>query len=254
MIASKRVNDTSPAWAKALLLFVAAALCCLPVEGNEPATATDKAEAAVPSDPDAKARPGGKALQAAAAKTFDTPGDSTSASKRDARHSASVPAVSAVDQVALKYRVAEVTVDPKKHCMYLGQPPASGQGALRVDLERGVTYTVRATGKAFMSDETGDNVDPFPGVMLFYCTDEEDGFAVRQAMLKSGESITFTTPWAIDAKDEVFASAFFIDAWADSPNHGGYTLTFTRSDKETASGLMLRHFYGVYLPSIDGRQ
>jgi hypothetical protein len=124
--------------------------------------------------------------------------------------------------------VADVTVDARRHCLYIGQPPASGQGALRIDLEKGVTYTVGAAGEAFMSEETGADADPFPGIVLYYSTDVEDGYAVRYTVLKPGDSVKFNTPSQISPKDEVFAIAFFLDAWSDSENRGSYTLTITR--------------------------
>jgi hypothetical protein len=66
-------------------------------------------------------------------------------------------------------------------------------GALRVDLERGKTFTVAATGEASITSFTVPDADPFPGVVLFYGTDEEDGYAVRQTVFTPGKSITFQT-------------------------------------------------------------
>jgi hypothetical protein len=129
----------------------------------------------------------------------------------------------------VKSRTAQVAIDPRRHCLYIGQSPPSGQGALRVDLERGATYKVSAAGEAFMSGDTGVDADPFPGVVFYYSTDKEHGYAVRYVVLKPGESVTFKTPWLISPQDEVFAAAFFLDAWPDSDNRGSYTLTFERS-------------------------
>ena len=67
-------------------------------------------------------------------------------------------------------------------------------GMFHLDLERGKTYTVTASGEAFMSDQTGVDADPFPGVVALYCTDEEDSFAERQIVLAPGKSITFGSP------------------------------------------------------------
>jgi hypothetical protein len=216
MIASKRVSHRIASPLRVVILFSTAALFCLPVQGEQPQAETERAEAAK--------------------KIYDAKVQFERATGQAATQAgAAAPGVPVGDNVPLKYRTADVTVDATKHCLYVGQPPKAGQGALRVDLERGFTYTVRAAGKAFMSDETGDQADPFPGILLFYSIDDEDGYAVRQVMLKPGDSVSFTTPWLIQEKDEVFAAAAFVDAWADSPNQGGYTLTFTRSEKQANS-------------------
>jgi hypothetical protein len=81
-----------------------------------------------------------------------------------------------------------------------------------------------------MSTQTGVNADPFPGVVFYYSTDEEDCYAIRYVVLKPGDSVTFRTPWLISPADEVFALAFFLDAWPNSDNHGSYTLKFDRID------------------------
>jgi RNA polymerase sigma factor (sigma-70 family) len=124
---------------------------------------------------------------------------------------------------------AEITVDAARHCVHLapshlkrGSRP--DDGAIRVDLERGKTYTVTATGKAFMSAQTGHDADPFPGVVLVYGTDEEDGYAIRQTVLAAGNSIVFRTPWAIKPEDEVYLMAFFLDIWPEQDNRGSYQL------------------------------
>ena len=44
---------------------------------------------------------------------------------------------------------------------------------VRLDLERGKTYTITAAGEAFMSSQTGADADPFPGVVVEYGTDEQ---------------------------------------------------------------------------------
>ena len=81
-----------------------------------------------------------------------------------------------------------------------------------------------------MGAATGRDADPFPGVVLVYGTDEEDGYAIRQTVLAPGKSITFTTPWAIKPEDEVFLMAFFLDIWPIRPSAGA-----TSSRLSTAS-------------------
>ncbi len=80
-----------------------------------------------------------------------------------------------------------------------------------------------------MSDHTGSDSDPFPGVVLHYGADAEDGYAIRQVVLAPGQSVTFKSPWRIDPQAEVELIAFFLDIWPASPNRGSYTLTVTQS-------------------------
>lgn len=200
MTANLKVRSRMPVLVAGLFLLAAVAFYCLPAKGQ--GTVEDSVPATKKVNP---AAPGIPQLTDA-------------------------PLLPVVEKQALRYRTAEVTVDPRKHCLFIGQPPASGQGVLRADLERGVTYTVTAAGEAFMSNQKGVDADPFPGVVFYYSTDEEDGYAVRYVVLKPGDSVTFRTPWLIAPADEVFAAAFFLDAWPSSENHGDYTLTFRRGD------------------------
>ncbi len=98
-------------------------------------------------------------------------------------------------------------------------------GAVRVDLEYGKYYKVTAAGEAFMSDQTGADADPFPGVVVIYPTDEQDCYAIRQIVLAPGKSITFRAPWLIAPNSEIFLLASFLDTYADNPKRGRYTLT-----------------------------
>ncbi len=78
-----------------------------------------------------------------------------------------------------------------------------------------------------MTDATGPDADPYPGVVLIYGVDAEDGYAIRQTVLAAGKSITFKTPWAISPADEVSLLAFFLDVWPDGIKRGSYKLTVT---------------------------
>ena len=136
----------------------------------------------------------------------------------------------------------EVTVDATRHCVHLDETHLKrgsrpNDGAVRLDLEKGITYTVTAAGEAFMTDSTGPDADPFPGVVLIYSTDEEDGCAIRQAILAPGKSITFKTPWAIDADSGVSLMAFFLTIYPESIKRGSYKLTVTAAEKTTAKVL-----------------
>jgi hypothetical protein len=136
-------------------------------------------------------------------------------------------------------KTGDVKVDPKKHCLYVGMQPYEGceNGTLRIDLEKGVTYTVTCSGEALMSDEGGGNADPYEGIVFGYQTDEQDCHAVRNKVLKPGDSVTFTTPTCIGFDEDVFAVAFFLQAWPhrNGPDQrGSYTLKFTRTQPEVS--------------------
>jgi hypothetical protein len=128
----------------------------------------------------------------------------------------------------------EIVVDPTRHCIHL---PATNLKAvdrlndcmLVASLEMGKTYTVTASGLAFMSESTGADADPFPGVMVLYATDEEDGCASRQISLAPGQSITFRSPWNVNPTDGASLTAFFLDTWPGQPKRGSYTLTITEA-------------------------
>jgi RNA polymerase sigma factor (sigma-70 family) len=129
----------------------------------------------------------------------------------------------------------EVVVDPTRHCIHL--PPTNLKGddrlndcILVVSLEKGKLYTVTASGEAFMTEQTGADADPFPGVVVLYGTDEEDCYASRQIVMKPGKSITFRSPWLIDPSAGVSLSAFFLDEAAGHPKRGSYTLTIAEAD------------------------
>ena len=138
----------------------------------------------------------------------------------------------------------EFTVDPTKHCIYmpgsksLTPDERPNDGLLFIGLERGKTYTVTAAGEAFMTDHTGVDADPFPGVVLFYGTDEEDCYAIRQTVLAPGKSVTFRSPWniaPIGGRSDVYLQAFFLDPAPNDPNRGSYTLTIEESGEQAAA-------------------
>jgi hypothetical protein len=134
----------------------------------------------------------------------------------------------------------EITVDPTRHCIHLSNMSLTGgerpnDGVVRLDLEKGKTYTVTASGEAFMTAATGVDADPFAGVVLFYGTDEEDGYAIRQTVLAPGKSVTFRSPWRIDPSAPVGLMAFFLDPAPGERKRGSYTLTITESGEHADS-------------------
>jgi RNA polymerase sigma factor (sigma-70 family) len=134
----------------------------------------------------------------------------------------------------------EIIVDPTRHCIHLPLTNLKGDDRLNdcvlsVSLEKGKLYTITASGEAFMSESTGPDADPFPGVVVLYSTDEEDCCASRQISLAPGKSITFRSPWLINPSAGVSLTAFFIDVWPGQPKRGSYTLTITEAEEPDAA-------------------
>jgi beta-lactamase regulating signal transducer with metallopeptidase domain len=226
MIAESQISRRLFGLGAPLVVLIGLAFLCIPVQGQ----ATKEPQTSVPP---------GKAVQKPAPplrvdffERSDLGAAEANAAKRPHDELNS-------QRATLKFNdTADVTVDPKKHCLYIGIPPYKGceNGTLRIDLEKGVTYTVRCSGEAFMSTETGEYADPYPGVFFGYQTDEEDCHAIRYAILKPGQTITFTTPTCLAAEEDVFAVAFFVQAWQHRTapaQRGSYKLSFSRSTDAT---------------------
>jgi RNA polymerase sigma factor (sigma-70 family) len=131
----------------------------------------------------------------------------------------------------------EVTVDPRRHCIHVPwvsqkRDDRPNDGAVRIELERGKFYKITASGAAFMSEQTGADADPFPGVVVLYPTDEEDCYANRHIVLAPGKSISFRSPWLINPKDDVFLMAVFLDTYTGGTKRGSYTLTVEETGEQ----------------------
>lgn len=113
-------------------------------------------------------------------------------------------------------------VSANKNCLYFDQLGEFQNRAVRHQLKGNQTYRVTANGKAFLSTDGGRHADPMPGVVLFYCTNQQDGYATQTRLLKSEEKFTFTTPRK--NPEDNFLSAFFVDYWSESKNKGHYQL------------------------------
>jgi hypothetical protein len=85
-----------------------------------------------------------------------------------------------------------------------------------------------------MSEQTGADADPFPGVVVIYPTDEEDCYAIRQIVLAPGKSITFRSPWLIAPNSDVELVAFFLDTYTGGLKRGSYTLTIEETGEQAA--------------------
>jgi hypothetical protein len=115
------------------------------------------------------------------------------------------------------------TIDASQNCIFLSQADnIIPKKSVKIKLEMNTRYRVTCSGEGFYSTQTGKDADPMPGVVLFYSTNEEDGFASKYLVLKSGQSIEFTTP--NEEPENVFMIAFVMDFWAASPNRGAFTL------------------------------
>jgi RNA polymerase sigma factor (sigma-70 family) len=155
-------------------------------------------------------------------------------------------------------RKKEITVDPTRHCVHVPwvsqkRDDRPNDGAVRLDLGYGKYYKITAAGQAFMSDETGADADPFPGVAVVYPTDEEDGFAIRQIVLAPGKSVTFRSPWLIAPNSEVFLMAFFLDTYASNPKRGSYTLTIEETGEQAVTEHTVKApFDGIIIKAPSG--
>jgi BlaR1 peptidase M56 len=237
MIAESQVSRRLIGLGAPLVVLVGVAFLCIPVRGQttqEPQS-TAAAEGTVVKSvdggrfvPDHTPKPIADLVDTLVQFDFQVAGAAAAKPANDALIS---------QRARLKFNdKADVKVDPKKHCLYIGTPAYKGceNGSLRIELEKGVTYTVRCAGEAFMSSETGDDADPYPGVFFGYQSNEEDCHAIRYAILKPGRSIPFTTPTCLAAEEDVFAVAFFVQAWPHRTapaQRGSYTLSFSRSEE-----------------------
>ena len=95
--------------------------------------------------------------------------------------------------------------------------------AARIPLKRGQKYQIEVRGKAFLSPDTGRKADPVPGVVVYYCSNGQDGYSTEYEVLRPGDEIEFTTPQS-KRRSDLFLSAFFLDYWPESKNRGGYEI------------------------------
>jgi hypothetical protein len=127
-------------------------------------------------------------------------------------------------------QAADYLVDAEKNCVHMTKSESIESRALKVRLTPGVPYTVGLSGAAFFSPDTGGDADPIPGVILFYSTGEQDGFAVYYRILAPGETLSFTTPSLASGvrPEDIFLMAFIIDYWDNAVHRGRFTLRVER--------------------------
>ncbi len=117
----------------------------------------------------------------------------------------------------------DYTIDPTKNCFFLNRAENLPQKGLKIDLRMNTVYELSLRGDAYFSDQRGAAADPMPGVVIFYSTNQEDGFDSEYTVLRKGERLTFTTP--ANDPDSVFLIAFVLDHWPQSKNTGSLTLS-----------------------------
>ena len=124
-------------------------------------------------------------------------------------------------------------VDAQDHCVFMRERQRPQDHAATIQLKPNTRYKVSVTGEAWMSDHTNSAADPFYGVTIVYCTNEQDGFADRMKVARPGDKLSFVTPRK--GGEDIFLSAFFIDYWKESPNHGQYKLTIESQSAQPKS-------------------
>lgn len=128
---------------------------------------------------------------------------------------------------AASLKAGTFTIDATQNCIFLNQPENNiPKKNVKVKLEMNARYRVELGGECFYTSQTGKDADYMSGVVIFYATNEEDGFRSVYQVLRPGQSIEFTTP--NEEPDNIFLIAFVIDYWAESANRGAYTLKVTK--------------------------
>ncbi|NPU83305.1 MAG: hypothetical protein HPY65_02365 [Syntrophaceae bacterium] len=124
----------------------------------------------------------------------------------------------------------DYVIDAEKNCVHMTKKESIESRAFKVGLTPGVPYTVALSGAAFFSPDTDRDTDPIPGVILFYSTGEQDGFATFYRLLAPGDSLSFTTPSLASGvrPEDIFLTAFIIDYWEEAVHRGGFILRVER--------------------------
>jgi len=97
-----------------------------------------------------------------------------------------------------------------------------------LQLQPSTAYQVTVSGEAYLSDQTGAQADPFPGVVLAYATNEDDGWAMLYRVARPGDTFEFRTSVSTGSQYDFHLLAFFLDPYSNSPNRGSYTVHVTR--------------------------
>jgi hypothetical protein len=141
-----------------------------------------------------------------------------------------LPAVVIFFLLCTSTQATDYIIDAEKNCVHMTKKESIESRAFKVRLTPGVPYTVALSGAAFFSPDTDRDADPIPGVILFYSTGEQDGFAIFYRVLKPGDSLSFTTPSLASGvrPADIFLTAFIIDYWDNEPHRGWFILRVER--------------------------
>ena len=118
------------------------------------------------------------------------------------------------------------------HPPVVGEPeagrPARTTGPSASTWSTASTYKVTASGEAFMSEQTGLDADPFPGVVVLYPTDEEDCYAIARSSWRRGSRSPSGPRGSSTRRTSVYLMAFFLDAYWPTTPSGGATRSPSR--------------------------
>jgi hypothetical protein len=125
---------------------------------------------------------------------------------------------------------ADYVIDAEKNCVHMTKNESIESKAVKIRLTPGVPYTIALSGAAFFSPDTDRDADPIPGVIIFYSTGEQDGFASYYRLLAPGQSLSFSTPSLASGvrPEDIFLTAFIIDYWENAAHRGGFILRVER--------------------------
>lgn len=125
---------------------------------------------------------------------------------------------------------ADYVIDAEKNSVHMTKNESIESKAVKIRLTPGVPYTIALSGAAFFSPDTDRDADPIPGVIIFYSTGEQDGFASYYSLLAPGQSLSFSTPSLASGvrPEDIFLTAFIIDYWENAIHRGRFILRVER--------------------------
>ncbi len=128
---------------------------------------------------------------------------------------------------AVSLKSETYTIDAAKNCVFLNRQQNNiPEKSIKIKLDMNARYRVELSGDCFYTGQTGRDADYMPGAVVFYATNEEDGFRSVYSVLKPGQVIEFTTP--NEDPENIFLIAFVLDYWPESSNRGAYSLKVTK--------------------------
>ena len=141
-------------------------------------------------------------------------------------------------------RTQVLTVDARKNCVFLTNATRQDGAVVRTKLATDQMYEVTVSGQAFLSQDRDKEAGPVPGVVIFYCSAGQNGFATQYQVLKPGDVLRFRSPKKNQKPRDRFLGAFFLDFRPESPNRGSYKVSVRQvaddapSEKSSADELL----------------